>query len=351
MKINLLLFFLLFSNFIKAGDHKGNGADVIVCPQNNGEKQVLFLDYVEAEVRRDIIIDIGNTDRPYLAILDDLLKRIETIDYTRAKRYRIYLNDFSEEVKFITDFSLGDVLTQSLLECKNEKGKILQLVVQITPRFKEDKRYFIDKTLWDQLSERDKAGVILHEFIMREIGYKRDPEAVRYLTSLYSSQLITDYRLEEYFNLLKDLGFKFASFKDIAIDLNKDFQFHNRKKYLLKGYAYDGYILKYQSYIFPLSNQGLVQADWNGNVFRLSIKNPTIRNNNFFWPYYERYDDFRGTVDEPSHFTFHMSQDEFKYQLDGKTITFPRKLINMLYSAHNWVPIKYPKVPFTVYDQ
>lgn len=313
--MSLVLIFFSHSFYTFSGDDKGNGADVIICPSVSSKGDIRFLDFDEALNRRGITIDVGDENLHHLDILNHLLTRLQKIDSIRAHLYRNFLKTFYDESNFLKNQQLSDVLTEAVSSCRG--GQIAQLVIQIPPRFSEDKRYLIDEYLWNYLSERDKAGVMLHEFYMREIGHLKDPVAVRYITSIVASKKISTLSTAEYFDLMKDLGFKFATYQDMAIDLTKEITYQSVNKIFLKSaFPINKFNFTKNDFIYPMSSEEPIIYNYQQRtISTFSFYHPRQITEN--WPYHDTYIDVIPFKFIPKQFMFYDN-----YKMQGQKIIF-----------------------------
>ena len=193
------------------GNEGGNGGDVVICRYGHRMERPILLDYFEK--RR--MPYLGNSNDAFEKVRF-VLKKISAHDPIRARLYEEGLANFIAESFFIENTSLPDVRDEGWIPMHSRRRlarKCLkrQIVIQVwSPHFKENyqswkdlrsKRYFIDKILWDKLDSSNKAGLILHELMVREginlIG-TRDTQNIRMMNRYWSSSTIELDSTDEY---------------------------------------------------------------------------------------------------------------------------------------------------------
>jgi hypothetical protein len=102
----------------------------------------------------------------YQDILKELLKNLERISPSQAKQYGRRVAEFQDEVEFKKEVSLVDIKdSRYLFTAKDKDCKLLQIAIRRNESSSVTKRFIIDQELWDRLSERSKAGLVMHEVI------------------------------------------------------------------------------------------------------------------------------------------------------------------------------------------
>ncbi len=194
----------------------GNGGDAIVCRRGGKITSVRFYDYYEAE--NVVKLGVPNTGLPG-ATLDErmttLFARMERLNPSRAKLYRQWYGEFfqASESEFLTGVELVDIPDTGdgfyPVGCKLE-----QLVIQRTPRFAAERRYTVNADLYQSLDDHGRAGMILHELILREVRGQTVPHVnsvnARYFNALVSTDQLSQLSLKAYFAYLDLLEFEFG---------------------------------------------------------------------------------------------------------------------------------------------
>ena len=203
-------------------DRKGNGGDALVCYNSNGNiRSVELLDYYEALQKQRIeSIELGEKEWGFHEKVLYALNRLEAIDYLRAQKYKQWYKDFFNQDELTWGENLVNIADTGALSIPNN-CEIKQIAVQESPSLPGDKRYIISKSLWSLMDEDNKAGLILHELIYREViseercGGLDDIEEkhvcsqlhlnskrVRYYNSLISSSAMAEMSEREYHQFL-----------------------------------------------------------------------------------------------------------------------------------------------------
>jgi len=183
MKVVLVLA-LLYATPSWASKIIGNGGDVLVCPERT--PRVMLLDFVESRVLRKNSIVLWNPPgRSYL-------QKLEALNANIARRFPVLAAVIAKEVAFFEeknvkerDIELEDI-NDSYHKLRLPGCHVEQIANQSIPLFDDDPWFLINMSLWEQLDEVDKAGLVLHEVLYR-MGLRHGLEhsiGIRYLVSL-----------------------------------------------------------------------------------------------------------------------------------------------------------------------
>ena len=195
MRLSLLCASLATS-FAMAETTVGNGGDLVVCRDSQGNiKSTEMLDYFEGRELRGLHISVNSAE--------DALQRLSRLSPRRADRYRTLIQNFSANALFKSGVELTDV-PDSDHDILLKGCKIEQLAIQRKPVFPEDKLYLVNKDLWDIMSAKDRAGLILHEIIYRDTldEGKTDSRTARYFNSLISSTEFEALPMKSYLKIV-----------------------------------------------------------------------------------------------------------------------------------------------------
>jgi len=184
--MKVLLFFLL-SHAAFAGDRIGNGGDALACI-NVPERPLMEM--LDTYMSRELLsLTPGLADAPtnYQDIVTGLLDRLQVMNPTRAEKYRNWYTTFHDEAEFLPNIILIDIPDTGAQVIPNGCD-LRQIAVQRTvdEMFPGDKRYTISQDLWAQMSEFNKAVLVVHELAYRERlegEWRTDSRYVRYLTA------------------------------------------------------------------------------------------------------------------------------------------------------------------------
>ncbi len=209
----IFLFLLLFSRIILAGDQKGSGADAVVC----GDK-VWLLDFYEQQIYLND--EPLNSTQNELEILGRVLKKAEHVWTDRIDMYRKQIVYFHQESRMVDHTELGDVTDTGNIDIRIPKEcKLEQLILQKHIVFGTDKRFLINKNLWNKLSATHKAGAILHEIFYRELKLETS-KPLRKLNAFVFKHLNESMPIIDFYQLMQDANFVWAYLYNIPIYLN-----------------------------------------------------------------------------------------------------------------------------------
>jgi hypothetical protein len=204
MKFNKLVFALLFFAGTSAlaamgGDEKGNGGLTTLC-EVNGQKVYEVYDLFEARSFYRLNLKFAEGEN-YLEVLKNTIARLDRVNPSRANLYREYLSQFAMEANFVENSNL--LPTPDIGSGPRPEGCTLaQAVIQFRQPGITGIRYYIDKNIWAQLNDSNKAALVLHELIYRE-GLKAENNfttsiGVRYLNGILHSDLMETMTLRKY---------------------------------------------------------------------------------------------------------------------------------------------------------
>lgn len=227
MKYLLVLsLFITTSVFAQAegassGNEGGNGGDVIICKKDGEFLSPMLLDFFEAN--RTIRIP-GPAD-PFEKVRF-ILNRVAKHDPVRARLYQEGLDNFLAETFFVRSFNLPDIQDEGWIPARSRThlGKRCvkrQAVIQVwKPEFDETyeswngvraNRYYLDKNLWEKMDDTNKAGLIIHELLVREgvnlLG-TTDTKEIRKMNRYWTSSRVFLDSQSEYEYKIQKLGFE-----------------------------------------------------------------------------------------------------------------------------------------------
>jgi hypothetical protein len=197
-----------------SGGQDGNGGNMVICLNPNGTlKSKELLDFYESRVLRGITPSLGDGSMHYIDKIELVFKRIQHLSPRRFKSYLAEARSFESQSVFLPATDLMTV-PDSRHPSVPKGCAVIQTVIQKTPVFPQDKRYVINKDIWDLLDHNDKAGLVLHEVILREaVAVARmweqelnDSTKVRYINSMISSEKLADKTPQYFADLAKKAG-------------------------------------------------------------------------------------------------------------------------------------------------
>lgn len=230
---------IFFSGILSwaGGDQIENGGDVIFC-SSKAPVQTELLDMYEGRVTYEFNLTPAH-GKTLAEIFEERVHTLDRWNPERAQIYREYFRSFAKEVKFLPPnngfINIGDEGWATVpVGCE-----LRQIVVQQDIPTPEGIRYFVNRDLWDQLSEESKAALLLHEFIYREGRQPRNnfrnSSGVRYFNALIHSDKMPQMTLHQYLDNLRFVGFQNAEAQGEPIALynwNKDFTLKTQQEIL-----------------------------------------------------------------------------------------------------------------------
>ncbi len=202
---------------VNAGQLVGNGGLVLHCPSGESSNQPLpvymtldFFEYRDAEDKIDTSLNEVPGDAEQIA--GEVLLRLSRVDHVRASRYRYWLTKFKAESR-LQDSELPRTMDAGRVAELPRHCQILQAIIQVTPRDASAPRYLIDRLLWDKLSHLDKAGLIVHEFVVRDAkdGDLLTTEDVRRFVRFLFSTSVIGVKPDDYGKVLAASGLAASS--------------------------------------------------------------------------------------------------------------------------------------------
>lgn len=215
-KIFYFLLAVLAVQSVQAGDKILNGGNVIVCGNN-----VELLDYYEARLTgKKLQFDPGLTT--YKDKLNHLFERWKEVAPKRMKLYSEWLNEFESDAGIYPGIEIPEIQDTGTVAipsgCKMIPAAFQRRDEDIFPG---EKRYVINKDLWDLMDANQKAGLVLHELIYRE-AIKNVHETslqTRYFNGFLSTEVTPD--IEKYFATAFRMPLKWAEYGGMNIDIGE----------------------------------------------------------------------------------------------------------------------------------
>jgi hypothetical protein len=223
-----------------SGTGVSGGGRVVECQTEPASYQVF--DYYENESLRGWTVNYANESKNYVEQTKIIIQRIAERDSLRADLYLNWLSTFEKELALIA--ALPTIEDQETVIDPPAGCKTVQIAIQKQPQFPGDKRYFINRGIWDRLSGSIKAGVVLHELMYREardVFGATDSRGARYLNAMFASgkdkEVAPD--LKSYFEVLKAAGFKSGSYFGVPLDVTKVIRWYKKSQFIEWGVVFD----------------------------------------------------------------------------------------------------------------
>lgn len=190
-KVCFALSVFFFVGNAAAGNEVGNGGDVVVCTDANEQIESLeLLDFWEAQEESAVLFKKIPEDTSVESVLESVFSQLAPLAPSLARQYGLRSKEFFKEVRFVEASKLTE-LDDSLhaLNPSTENCKIQQVAIRV----KDDtapKRFLVDKKLWEQMSSKQKAGLVLHEIVYEQLAFIEDTDSrrARRLVAFFFSQ-------------------------------------------------------------------------------------------------------------------------------------------------------------------
>lgn len=238
-----LLFFLLLSLSLNAGDRKGNGGDVLTCDETSAY-HLWSLDWYEMQYRYDLKARFPSHGDEIENALE-IIERIKVISPRRYAKLSKWAKEFYAKTKF-SKFPLSNVRDSGDYDIP-EDCDLSQVVNQNQEILPKNKHYLIYEKLWNRLSVVTKTSLILHELIYKSQDFKTSENLRKYVAYLIADEF-HNLDVNAYNRKLKSLGFSSNEVNGLSIDLKQAFHFSEN------GTLLSAYPVPYSSFSFSGKN-------------------------------------------------------------------------------------------------
>lgn len=198
------------------GNETGNGGDVVVCGQDGATPDsVELLDYYEArmfEPRFDV--NLGSDDASFESKVKATLLRLQRFTQLRAQDLLGWYSSFWQETDLVAGIVLRDISDSGHVGIPAGCA-VQQIAIQRPRHLPGQKRYIINKDLWDHLDPDNKAGLVLHELLYRMNLNEGHQNSIitRFLNGYVSSEQLGESTHPEHWKMMANLGYS-----DVDID-------------------------------------------------------------------------------------------------------------------------------------
>ncbi len=206
-KIVLLLALFVSSEPSWATNKVGNGGSVVSC-QNKSEKKadIRLLDFYEGDVTFETNDkhDTAGAEN-FQALAATRFEKLKEISPKLGKQYQRRLNQIMDEIDFKDDVELTKIPdSEHLFSPKSKDCRVLQVAIRKAVKTDKEKRFLIQKDLWDQMKPVQRAGLLSHEIVYEHLSKLGETTSVkaRKINSLLFSANLTK---QEFWKTIKDL--------------------------------------------------------------------------------------------------------------------------------------------------
>lgn len=140
-----------------------NGGYVVECQGS----QLKALEIMEGQIQGEQFR--YSPRRSYLEKADDLLNRIAAADQARAKKYRGWLSTWRDDIEWQPGLDTQQPNDQGAMKLPLKLCRLRIAVVQTHRSKTEFLKYWINPFVWHNLDEDQKAALVLHELLYRDL--------------------------------------------------------------------------------------------------------------------------------------------------------------------------------------
>jgi hypothetical protein len=193
-----------------------NGGKIVIC-ENEPHR---LLDYIKAEDDWVMKVNLPEGEDEF-EVISKLLKRLETYNEGLAKEIQNEASTFYENARFYKDYRMFDIPINDQVGIPVGCEMVLA-INQKKPFYSQEKRYRINENIWKEIGPQDKAGLIIHEILIKiyedfNIEIKNDEHI--YFNSLLGSDFQTIKNYRRYLEIVKFLRLPlFNESHDLVID-------------------------------------------------------------------------------------------------------------------------------------
>lgn len=198
MKRLVLLTFLFSTYTFASGNRVGNGGNVVTCADKTE-----LLDFVES----NLPLMTAKPEHSYKEIIAEVLTNLKRLSPLQAEQYTRRAALFADDTEFKTGISLVSVPdSKHVFKPEDKNCEVRQIAIRRNEASVVTKRFVIDEKLWKKLSERDKAGLVLHEIIYEHLFKLGEEDSVK--ARAINAYIFSDKAFQEgpetYWKMIKD---------------------------------------------------------------------------------------------------------------------------------------------------
>lgn len=206
IKIFFVLSLISTSLWASSGNEVGNGGDALVCKLADKSVSVQLFDFFEYQNQHSESIEERTGD--YKTISLSLVDQLRKHDVKLAKLLSNRIETFIGNTQFVAGANLKNIKdSNNLITSPNKDCQIEQIAILKKAVLANEKKFLINNTLWEKLSETNKAGLILHELIYEyfsDLGEKNSVNA-RALNSFLFSGKFSEVTTDGYWQYIKSM--------------------------------------------------------------------------------------------------------------------------------------------------
>jgi hypothetical protein len=205
-KIRLMVFLIgtpLFSPQLAWAQNKvGNGGYVVHCEATNNRTTIL-LDFYESE---QPLID--GLSQNHVEILEGRLSLLTQFDKKLGGIFKKNWSEMQKQIHFVENADLTESKdTNHLFQPKNKGCSLRQVAMRRRVKLPFRSNFIIDKEVWSELNELNKAGLLAHELIYEhfwKLG-ENDSTKARVFTAFVFSKDFENQNKDGFWRVIKGL--------------------------------------------------------------------------------------------------------------------------------------------------
>lgn len=199
-----------------AGNEGAHGGGAILC-ENSGS--IELLDHYEGRMKTGLALDMGGERLSYQEKIALVLDRLTATDPLAAARFREHAAQFESEMQLVEEAQLKTIAdTDELLNPLPGCSKV-QFAVQVANPKPYEKRYFVNRRLWNKADSTALAGLVLHEVVYRHaiqgVGHSNS-DGTRYYSFMISSTVMGQIDNSRYEGIIAAAGFESSPLFSVA---------------------------------------------------------------------------------------------------------------------------------------
>lgn len=161
----------LFCSAVFAQNKIGNGGDIVSCKSSN-----IILDFYENDQNNSLITSNG---KKYSEILKIQFEKFKSIAPKVFNNYLDRLKSIENEIDFKKNVKLTDIKDSEEFFLPEDKTcHLYQIAIRKKSKTENEKRFLVDKKLWNKLDEVNKAGLISHEIIYEHLSKLNEKNSI-----------------------------------------------------------------------------------------------------------------------------------------------------------------------------
>ena len=210
------IFVFLAAKMVFAGGYKGNGGDVIICPNS----RPVLLDFFESDQPATNLKSTADTK----IYIENFLAQLRPFAPLLAMEMKSQISHFFERVKPIRGIELGDVPDEDLLKPIPPNCVRKQVANRNPLLVPPGKDFVIQQDLFEQMDPENQVGLITHELFYQNSTAQSSRE-VRALNRALHNGTVTS--IELLLSLAQKAQIARIDYRGMMLDLSKEAAFYH----------------------------------------------------------------------------------------------------------------------------